>query len=68
MQIDAMLAAASKHGLWTELDDLLAHLTADRAGRMRDRFGVAPAKIVAATRAAAASGGLSQDSLAKLTA
>ena len=68
VQIDAMLAAASKHGLWTELDDLLAHLTADRAGRMRDRFGVAPAKIVAATQAAAASGGLSQDSLAKLTA
>jgi hypothetical protein len=68
VQIDATLSAASTHGLWTELDDLLAHLTADRAGRMRDRFSKAPAELVAAVREAAASGALSQDSLAKLTA
>jgi hypothetical protein len=68
VQIDAMLSAAAKHALWTELDDLLAHLTAERAGRMRDRFGAAPDDVVAATQAAATSGALSRGSLAKLTA
>ncbi|MDQ2748408.1 MAG: hypothetical protein M3Y44_02555 [Actinomycetota bacterium] len=67
-QIDAMLAAACAESLWTELDDLLAHLTLDGAGRMRDRFRTAPAGVAAAIHAAAAGRLLSQDTLAKLTA
>lgn len=67
-QLDAMLAAAAEHGLWTELDHLLAHLSAERVGRMRERFGSAPADVIAATDSAAASGALSASSRATLTA
>ncbi|PZS34125.1 MAG: hypothetical protein DLM58_06355 [Pseudonocardiales bacterium] len=68
VQIDAMLVAAADHGLWTELDDLLAHLSSERAGRMRTRFAAAADDVVAAIRGAAAGGALSMQSLAKLTA
>lgn len=67
-QIDEMLVAAEAHGLWAELDDLLAHLTTERARRMRARFAMAPAELVAAIRAAAKTGALSTPSMAKLTA
>ncbi|PZS13980.1 MAG: hypothetical protein DLM57_15435 [Pseudonocardiales bacterium] len=67
-QIDEMLLAAEGQSLWTELDDLLAHLGPQRAGRMRVRFGAAPAEVVSATRAAAKSGALSKAGLACLTA
>jgi hypothetical protein len=64
-QIDELLAAASD-GLWAELDDLLAHLSPDRAGRMASRFAAAPGEVLTAIRAAAAAGQVSAASLAKL--
>jgi hypothetical protein len=65
--LDGMLAAASAHSLWIELDDLLLHLGTERAGRMRARFAVAAADVVSDVRAAVERGALSEASLAKLT-
>lgn len=58
-QRDEMLAAAAEHDLWSELDDLLAHLGPKEASWLADRFAVAPEPVAAAVRRAAASGALS---------
>lgn len=63
-----MTTAAEADALWAELDDLLTHLSTERADRARARFAVAPASVAAATRAAAEAGALSPASVAKLTA
>lgn len=65
-QIDETLAAADSHGLWRELDDLLAHLSVERAGRMRARLAAGPPTVRTAVRAAARRGALSKAGLAKL--
>jgi hypothetical protein len=58
-QRDEMLAAAAEHDLWSELDDLLAHLGPTEASWLADRLAVAPEPVAAAVRRAAASGALS---------
>lgn len=65
-QLDAMLAAAARDGLWTELDELLFHLSAPRAQRLADRLAAAAEPVRAAVADAVASGALSAEGAAKL--
>jgi hypothetical protein len=65
-QRDAMLAAAAKHKLWTELDDLMAHLGPTEASWLAARLVTAPAAVRKAVEAAAADGTLSSGAIAKL--
>jgi hypothetical protein len=50
-QLDEMLAAAHEQQLWRELDDLLAKLDDDRAGRLIGRYAAAGADLHAALAA-----------------
>lgn len=44
-QLDGMLAAAAEHGLWEELDGVLACLTGTQARRIAARYAAAPAHV-----------------------
>jgi hypothetical protein len=52
-QIDQMLAAAVEFDLWTELADVIEHLSAKAVGRMAQRFAAADSATQKAFRAAA---------------
>jgi hypothetical protein len=65
-QLDATLDAAHKHGLWAELDDLLAHVSPARADRLAARFATASPELKAATAAAVRPGGLTAEGLSLL--
>jgi len=67
LQLDEMLAAARDHGLWRELDDLLANISAQRRERLSSRFAAAPTGLVDAVHAAVERGALSRTALAALT-
>jgi hypothetical protein len=66
-QLDQLLAAASEQALWQELDDLLSHLTDERAERLAGRFHAAPEPVREATAAAARENLLSQEALDRLS-
>lgn len=67
-QLDAVLAAAAGHGLWTELDDLVSHLGDERAARLAARLAVASEPVREAVTAAAAEGRLGPAGAATLCA
>lgn len=65
-QLDDMLAAANEQDLWSELDELLGGLSAERAGRVAARFAAAEPGLAAATAAAVERGALGRASYAVL--
>jgi hypothetical protein len=67
-QIDDLLQAADRHSLWTELDDLLAHVSPARVDRMSARFAAASDELRAAVAAAAKSDALTPSGYGRLTA
>lgn len=67
-QMDELLAAAVRHQLWRELDELLANLDATRPQPLAARYAAAPAAVRDSIEAAAAAGGIAAANLAKLRA
>ena len=65
-QVDGMLAAAADKGLWDEIGDMVEHLGAPGAGRLAERFAVAPETVRAAFRAAVESGELEKEAYRRL--
>jgi hypothetical protein len=57
-QVDGMITAAADKSLWTEVGDMLEHLSDERAERVATRFAVAPEQVRASFEAAVASGEL----------
>ena len=49
-QLDDMLAAADRHDLWVELEDMVGHLTGARRTRLAERAVAAPAALREAVR------------------
>jgi hypothetical protein len=65
-QIDQLLAAAPRSGLWVELRDLLAHLADERRARLAARLAAAAAPLRQAYADAVADGSLDAESAAHL--
>ena len=65
-QLDQLLVAAADQALWQELDDLLSHLTDQRAERLAGRFQAAPESVREGTVGAVREGLLSQAALDRL--
>jgi hypothetical protein len=65
-QIDQLLAAAAEKQLWTELDELVAHLSPDRVERLAARYAAGPESARSAFEAAAARGELAAGTLERL--
>ena len=65
-QVDDLLAAAEEHGLWPELDELVANLSPGQAARLAERLADAAASVRDAISAATASGLLTAANAAKL--
>jgi len=63
-QVDDLLAAAARAGLWAELEVLASHLTGARRARFAARFAEAPAAVRAAFDAAVSDGVLAAATLA----
>jgi hypothetical protein len=66
-QVDAMLVAAAEHGLWRELDELVANLSAQRGTRFAERLASLPAELTEKFRGAHDAGKLSDAAFAALT-
>ena len=58
VQLDQMLTATARQGLWRELSELLANVRAEGHARLAERFAAAPPEIAEATRQAVARGEL----------
>jgi hypothetical protein len=65
-QVDQLLVAAGEHSLWPELDELVANLSADQAGRLAQRLASAPESAQTAASGAVASGAISAATAAVL--
>jgi hypothetical protein len=66
-QIDEMLTAAAEFGLWTELEELLNNLGAERIARIAAHYSAADAAVRARYEVAAGAGELDEAALAKLS-
>jgi hypothetical protein len=66
-QLDQMISSAHDQALWTELDDLLTHLTDERVARLSQRFAVAEPQVRAAADKAVGEGVLSARTVKLLT-
>lgn len=66
-QLDQIVAAAAEFGLWAEIEQLVANLSAPRRVRLAERFTAAPDAVRAAYRDAAAKDDLAAGTLAVLT-
>jgi hypothetical protein len=65
-QVDEMLAAAARHGLWRELGDLLDNVAPERVARFADRFTELDPEVRAQFDDAAATGRFEPQALAAL--
>jgi hypothetical protein len=65
-QLDAMLAAAAGSGLWTELAEIVRHLSAPQRARLAERFAAAPEPVRGDAESAAGRGELDGATLAVL--
>jgi hypothetical protein len=65
-QLDEMLAAAARHGLWRELGDLLDNLAPERVARFADRFTELDPQLRAQFDDAASAGRFEPQALATL--
>jgi hypothetical protein len=66
-QIDELLAAAGRFGLWDELTELVSQLAPARVGRLAARYAAADESVRAPFGPAVGSGALAADVLARLT-
>lgn len=65
-QIDELLVAAAREQLWTEFEELVAHLAPERVARLASRYAAAPDDLQSAFEAAAAAGELDAATLKEL--
>lgn len=65
-QVDGMIAAAADKSLWTEVGDMLEHLSPELAERIGARFGAAPEAVRSSFQAAVASGELEKEAYGRL--